>query len=190
MTNTPADTAYLFTCLTFFGKDLADIKIGPDEIPFLFAILRHSAPDFAILIIRSLKHAVNQTHNGFSLMHVAAENNQASVLNCLLQAGCTHLDTRDTLSSCTPLITAAKMKNGDAMEALVAAGADISLTDNMQNDAMFYVTKKQEVIVAAHPCAHILAQANKGISVQSISVFSKREPLPAQQQLQPPALGK
>lgn len=114
-----------------------ELPSSPDELKKSFAKPKESLKDILqavstgdVHLLQELIKGININHRNASygtLLHLAAEHGQVSVINFLLRQGA-KLDLRDGLG-CTALHKASEMGHTAAVAALVRAGADIYARD-------------------------------------------------------------
>ena len=113
------------------GIDL-DAKNNADETPLMMAALRGKADAAADLVAHGA--AVNKS--GWTPLHYAATSGNVAIIKLLLAHGAV-LEARSP-NRTTPLMMAARYGSEDAVDALLAAGADRTLTNDQNMDSVAF----------------------------------------------------
>ena len=109
-----------------------DAKNSADETPLMMAALRGKADAAAELIAHGA--AVNK--DGWTPLHYAATSGNVAVIRLLLAHGAV-LEARSP-NRTTPLMMAARYGSEEAVDALLAAGADRTLANDQGMDAVAF----------------------------------------------------
>jgi len=120
-----------------------DVVNHAGETPLMMAALKAEADAAAALVARGA--AVNK--DGWSPLHYAATGGSAAIVKLLLTHGAA-LEARSP-NATTPLMMAARYANEEAVDALLAAGADRTLVNQQgMNAAAFAASAGREKLAA------------------------------------------
>jgi ankyrin repeat protein len=111
-----------------------DARNQAGETPLMLAALKGEADAAAALVA----HGASVQKDGWSPLHYAATGGNAAIVKMLLAHGAT-LEARSP-NATTPLMMAARYGSEDAVDALLAAGADRSLKNDQGMDAAAFAT--------------------------------------------------
>ncbi len=128
-----------------------DARNNAEETPLMLAALKGEADAAAAL----LAHGAAVQKDGWSPLHYAATGGNVAIVKLLLSKGAP-IEARSP-NQTTPLMMAARYGSEDAVDALLAAGAERSLKNDQGMDAAAFATSAGRDKLAArlkNPAAH------------------------------------